>query len=143
MSTTDPPSTDPDFNGPEFEVPSEAASEFPPGVNPTPARPGLSERKQARKETWRLIRRRPAFIVGMLIVFIWTACAVLGNRITPHHPLDYRAGIHISPRLSYPFGTDKTGRDVLSRVMAGRARCSRSPRWRPCSASCSVSSSAC
>jgi peptide/nickel transport system permease protein len=79
----------------------------------------VSERQQARRENWRLIRRRPAFIVGVFIVLVWTVCAVLGDRITPHSPLDYRAGTHLSPRAKFPFGTDVQGRDVLSRVMAG------------------------
>ena len=79
----------------------------------------VSERKQARQENWRLIRRRPAFIIGVFIVLIWTVCAILGDRITPHSPLDYRAGTHLSPRAKFPFGTDEQGRDVLSRVMAG------------------------
>jgi peptide/nickel transport system permease protein len=79
----------------------------------------VSERQQARRENWRLIRRRPAFIVGVFIVLVWTVCAVLGDRITPHNPLDYRAGTHLSPRAKFPFGTDEQGRDVLSRVMAG------------------------
>ena len=79
----------------------------------------ISERQQARRENWRLIRRRPAFIVGVFIVLIWTVCAVLGDRITPHSPLDYRSVPHLSPRAKFPFGTDEQGRDVLSRVMAG------------------------
>lgn len=79
----------------------------------------VSERKQARRENWRLIRRRPAFIVGVFIVLVWVVCALLGDRITPHNPLDYRAGTHLSPRAKFPFGTDEQGRDVLSRVMAG------------------------
>ncbi len=79
----------------------------------------VSERVQARRENWRLIRRRPAFIIGVFIILVWTVCAVLGDRITPHSPLDYRAGTHLSPRAEFPFGTDEQGRDVLSRVMAG------------------------
>jgi peptide/nickel transport system permease protein len=79
----------------------------------------VSERKQARRENWRLIRRRPAFVVGVLIVLVWLVCAVFGDRITPHNPLDFRAGTHLSPRAKFPFGTDEQGRDVLSRVMAG------------------------
>lgn len=81
--------------------------------------PGISERKQARKENWRLIRRRPAFIIGVAIVAFWVICALLGDRITPHHPLDFRSKPHQSPNSDFWFGTDKTGRDVLSRVMAG------------------------
>jgi len=79
----------------------------------------VSERQQARRENWRLIRRRPGFIIGVLIVLIWTVCAILGDRITPHSPLDFRTTPHLSPRSGFPFGTDEQGRDVLSRVMAG------------------------
>jgi peptide/nickel transport system permease protein len=79
----------------------------------------ISERRQARRENWRLIRRRPAFIVGVFIVLVWVTCALLGERITPHSPLDFRAGPHLSPRAKFPFGTDEQGRDVLSRVIAG------------------------
>ena len=31
----------------------------------------LSERKQARREKWRLVFRRPSFIVGVVIVLAW------------------------------------------------------------------------
>jgi peptide/nickel transport system permease protein len=79
----------------------------------------VSERQQARRENWRLIRRRPGFIVGVVIVLVWTICAILGDRITPHNPLDFRTTPHLSPRSGFPFGTDEQGRDVLSRVMAG------------------------
>jgi peptide/nickel transport system permease protein len=80
---------------------------------------GMSERKQARRENWRLIRRRPAFIIGNTIVAVWVFCAIMGDRITPHDPLDFRSTPHLSPGSDFWFGTDKTGRDVFSRVMAG------------------------
>ena len=84
-----------------------------------PSNMGVSERKQARRENWRLIRRRPSFIIGCFIVLVWVVCAILGAHITPHNPLDFRVKPHLSPSWKFPFGTDKTGRDVLSRVMAG------------------------
>jgi peptide/nickel transport system permease protein len=127
--------SDSDSSFPEHEeiVSTPAADVFVPGttmISPavpptTPAEIDLSgvvqvsERQQARRENWRLIRRRPAFIVGVFIVLIWTACAILGDRITPHSPLDFRVEAHLSPRARFPFGTDEQGRDVLSRVMAG------------------------
>lgn len=78
-----------------------------------------SERQQARRENWRLIRRRPAFIVGVFIVLVWLICFAFASRLVPHHPLDFRATPHLSPRIKFPFGTDDQGRDVLSRVIAG------------------------
>jgi peptide/nickel transport system permease protein len=88
-------------------------------IPPSSAGAPVSERAQARAENWRLIRRRPAFIIGVLILTFWVICAVFGEAITPNHPLDFRAGTHLSPRWEFPFGTDKIGRDVFSRVMAG------------------------
>jgi peptide/nickel transport system permease protein len=79
----------------------------------------LSERKQARAENWRLIRRRPSFIIGSIIVLFWTTCAILGERITPRSPFKPLYSVHQRPGAKFLFGTDKTGRDVLSRVMMG------------------------
>ena len=92
-------------------------------VNPDPARadgrPGRSERSQARRETLRLLLRRPAFIIGNVIIIGWIICAVLGQRITPYDPFnDFSAG-HLPPSPEHWFGTDRIGRDVLSRVMVG------------------------
>lgn len=102
---------------PDEPLPATLAS---PSHSPDPARGlGLDERRQARRENWRLIRKKPAFIVGCLILAVWIVCALFGDRITPHHPLDFRTDSNLSPRAAYPFGTDSTGRDVLSRVMAG------------------------
>jgi peptide/nickel transport system permease protein len=78
-----------------------------------------SERKLARGENWRLIRRRPSFIIGSVIVFFWTTCAILGERITPRSPFKPLYKVHERPGAEFLFGTDKTGRDVLSRVMMG------------------------
>jgi peptide/nickel transport system permease protein len=96
----------------------DTATSSSPGVVSV-ATPPMSERKQARRENWRLIRRRPSFIIGNVIVAVWVFCAILGERITPHDPLDFRTTKHLSPRRGFPFGTDVTGRDVFSRVMAG------------------------
>ena len=79
----------------------------------------MSERRQARRENWRLIRRRPAFVIGVAIVLVWIVCALFGEKIAPHNAFDFRAGTHISPTAKFPFGTDEQGRDVLSRVIVG------------------------
>lgn len=102
----------------------DAITAGPPAGSPSPVGAeavamGMSERKQARRENWRLIRRRPAFIIGNTIVAVWVFCAIMGDRITPHDPLDFRSTPHLSPGSDFWFGTDKTGRDVFSRVMAG------------------------
>ena len=79
----------------------------------------ISERRQARRENWRLLRRRPSFVIGVLIVLIWVACAIVPDLIAPYDPLNFRADLNDSPSWTHPFGTDKGGRDVFSRVIAG------------------------
>jgi len=81
--------------------------------------PAVSERSQARRETIRQLFRRPAFIIGNLVLIAWIICAVLGQRITPYDPLnDFDLG-HQPPSAQHLMGTDRIGRDVLSRVMVG------------------------
>ena len=77
------------------------------------------ERKQARRENWRLLRRRPSFIIGSVISLFWIMCAILGDKITPYDPLNYTTKSKLSPRSGHWFGTDKIGRDIFSRVIAG------------------------
>jgi peptide/nickel transport system permease protein len=79
-----------------------------------------AERRQARRERFRLLIRRPAFIVGSLILIFWVVCATGGDRITPFDPLAPTSAPLLSPGgEGHVMGTDQIGRDVLSRVMAG------------------------
>ncbi len=94
-------------------------SEIVPLPGGAAAVPDQSERKLARRENWRLIRRRPSFIIGVLIIAVWVICALFGDLIAPYDPLNYRTDLNMPPNWSHPFGTDKGGRDVFSRVIAG------------------------
>lgn len=92
-------------------------------VSPTPtspiAAPAASERSQARRETLRVLVKRPAFIIGNIVIIGWIICAVLGQRITPYDPFNSFSAGHLPPSLEHWMGTDRLGRDVLSRVMVG------------------------
>lgn len=83
----------------------------------------LTERKTARRERWRLLRRRPGFIVGVVIVAFWVFCAIAGERVTPYDPFTDRdtktCRPPCAPNGDHWFGTDQIGRDILSRVMMG------------------------
>ncbi len=81
---------------------------------------GRQERRAARRERWRVLRRSPTFVVGAVIVGFWAVCAIFGSLLEPHDPF----AVNVVHRLTAPssrnwLGTDELGRDVLSRVIAG------------------------
>lgn len=80
----------------------------------------VAETRQARAERRRLLLRSPSVLVGAGILLFWIACAILGDRVTPYDPIfDQSEDIFASPSSDHWFGTDRLGRDVLSRVLAG------------------------
>jgi peptide/nickel transport system permease protein len=79
----------------------------------------ISERRQARRERWRVLRRKPSFIIGVFIVSVWVICALVPNLLAPYDPLNYRTDLNAAPGWPHIFGTDRGGRDVFSRVIAG------------------------
>jgi peptide/nickel transport system permease protein len=82
--------------------------------------PPRSEARTARRERMRHLLRSPTFVIGLVVVLFWLACAILGSRITPFHPLyDQSSDVSQPPSSEYLFGTDRLGRDVFSRVLAG------------------------
>jgi peptide/nickel transport system permease protein len=81
---------------------------------------GRSEASVARRERLRVLLRSPSFILGALVILFWVSCAILGDRITPYHPLfDQTPDLSVPPSTEHWFGTDRLGRDVFSRVLAG------------------------
>ncbi len=68
---------------------------------------------------WRLLLRRPTFIVGAAILLFWVVCAVFGHMIAPQDPLAQQLlATNKGPSGAHWFGTDQLGRDVFSRVVA-------------------------
>ncbi|HEV3066480.1 MAG TPA: hypothetical protein VGY50_01470, partial [Streptosporangiaceae bacterium] len=37
--------------------------------------------------SWRLLLRRPTFLIGVAILLFWIVCALFSNAIAPHDPL--------------------------------------------------------
>jgi peptide/nickel transport system permease protein len=69
---------------------------------------------------WRLLLRRPTFIVGATILLFWVVCAVVGHLIAPQDPLAQQLlATNKAPSGAHWFGTDQLGRDVFSRVLVG------------------------
>jgi peptide/nickel transport system permease protein len=80
----------------------------------------LDSPRLARRETLRQILRSPTFIVGIVVTLFWVACAVFGYHIAPYHPIDDSfAPSYQAPSWAHPFGLDRVGRDVFSRVIVG------------------------
>ena len=69
---------------------------------------------------WRLLLRKPTFIVGAAILLFWIVCAIFGHAIAPYNPLGQQLlATNAAPSGAHWFGTDPLGRDVLSRVLTG------------------------
>jgi peptide/nickel transport system permease protein len=92
----------------ELVAPSGAeVAAVPVGVRPERAR-------------WRLLLRRPTFLVGAAILLFWVVCAVFGHQIAPQDPLAQQLlATNAGPSGAHWFGTDQLGRDLLSRVLVG------------------------
>src|SRR6266850_2240581 len=69
---------------------------------------------------WRVGRRRPAALVGALVVLLFVVMAVGAPWLAPSDPVrtDW-SKIRKAPSWAHPFGTDDLGRDGLSRVVWG------------------------
>ncbi|MGZ5043085.1 MAG: ABC transporter permease, partial [Usitatibacter sp.] len=67
----------------------------------------------------RLVRRRGA-MVGLALVILFVAIALLAPWISPYDPLATSwSAVRKAPGAQHWFGTDEIGRDVLSRVIWG------------------------
>ena len=70
--------------------------------------------------TWlRELLRRPAGVLGAVVIVLLVAAAVVSVLWTPHDPFATDP-FHrwLGPSAAHPFGTDGTGRDILSYVLA-------------------------
>ncbi len=69
-------------------------------------------------KTLRLGRRRPFFILGLLIVSFYIIIAIIGPELTRYEPTQTDPSVTLQPpSAEHLFGTDKFGRDVLTRVV--------------------------
>jgi ABC-type dipeptide/oligopeptide/nickel transport system permease subunit len=61
----------------------------------------------------------PSLVIGSTILLAWLGMAVFAVFVAPHDPLATVSGARQPPSLEHWFGTDRLGRDVLSRVIFG------------------------
>lgn len=64
--------------------------------------------------------RNPSLVVGLAIIAAVVTAAVVAPAIAPYNPIrqNYTAAVQ-SPSAAHPLGTDKFGRDQLSRILYG------------------------
>ncbi len=80
----------------------------------------LSETRVPSRDTrvWRFIRAHPGFIVGAAIVLFFVVIAVIGPGLAPYEPrAPHPRNTLEAPSDEFLFGTDKLGRDILTRVV--------------------------
>ena len=84
----------------------------------------FATRELARPTRWmrakKQARRNPTIIVGIVMVGLVLVVGLLGPFLAPYDPLkqNYRAAVE-APSAAHWLGTDKFGRDQLSRILYG------------------------
>ncbi len=82
----------------------------------------MSVPMSTRSQRWLVLRRSPTFWVGVGILVMWLVFAIFGDFVTPYDPLGTPQDLLNRlqpPSAEHWFGTDRVGRDVQSRVLAG------------------------
>jgi peptide/nickel transport system permease protein len=96
-----------------------------PGPGPGAAAPGAVP-ASASGSRWANLRsvlsaalRTASFDVGLVILLFWIFDALAWQLFAPDNPLAQTGGALIRPTSAHLLGTDSSGRDILSRVLAG------------------------
>ena len=86
----------------------------------------FGDRTRGVRKFLRLILRDPAGLIGLLLVLGLLLTAVFAPQLAPHDPLEQSLSNAKAPPVfseggtwDYPLGTDRLGRDVLSRIIFG------------------------
>ena len=92
----------------------------PPAAQ-SPLLPHLDSPTRVRRETLKQILRSKTFVLGVIVTLFWVVCAFIGEAIVPYDPIDESFGTfsYESPSWAHPFGLDRNGRDVFSRIIVG------------------------
>ncbi len=87
---------------------------------PLEAQEVITPRKPAWRRIGKLAKEHPLGAMGVVIVIVLIICALFSEYVAPYDPQGIDAhALKLAPSLSHPFGTDRLGRDVLSRTIYG------------------------
>jgi peptide/nickel transport system permease protein len=67
----------------------------------------------------RSFARNRGAVVGLVVLVLWIAIAIFAPAIAPKDPYELGMAGRVGPSWEHPFGTDRLGRDILSRVLYG------------------------
>lgn len=99
------------MNLPESQV-TKAAQTLPPKA-------ASSTQHKASQRFWKRFARNRGALIGTVVLTAWLVIAVAAPWIAPSDPLEIGLMGRVAPSWEYPFGTDRLGRDILSRVIHG------------------------
>jgi len=80
----------------------------------------MTRLKHLGAETYQVFNRNKTSWVGLVLLLILVAVAILAPVIAPHNPVEQNIMQRLQPPSErFPLGTDYYGRDVLSRIIWG------------------------
>lgn len=81
---------------------------------------GVDDTTSPRATAWQRLRRKPAAMVGLVVVLMFVGAALAAPWLAPYDPLGTSwSRIRRPPSELFWFGTDELGRDILSRILYG------------------------
>ncbi|MDP9844007.1 ABC transporter permease [Streptosporangium lutulentum] len=90
-----------------------------PSGTRTPGGARATLRRNFWRGVWRVLRRKPSRMLGVIILAVFAVMGAFGPLFYPAQlPRDNNA-LYASPSLIHPFGTDFEGTDVLALVITG------------------------
>ncbi len=78
------------------------------------------------RQFWRSFSENRGAVIGVVVLMLLVAVAVLGDVVAPHSPIEQFRTHFLTPPMwqaggdaAFPLGTDDVGRDMLSRLIHG------------------------
>jgi peptide/nickel transport system permease protein len=78
-----------------------------------------SPTRKVGSRAWRRFAANRGALIGSVVLFAWILIAVFAPWLAPHDPIEISLVGRQPPGGEYLLGTDRLGRDILSRIMFG------------------------